>query len=70
MPTFSPYKVYQYSEAMMKNVPEKALKKLQKALLYSNVFYRQTNLQQHKTCRYYILQLRQQKNVILKLTKK
>ena len=30
MPTFSPYEIYQYSEAMLKNLPEKSLKKVKK----------------------------------------
>ena len=35
MPTFSPYKIYQYSDAMLKHLPEKSLKKLQETTLYS-----------------------------------
>ena len=35
MPTFSPYEIYQYSDAMLKDLPEKSLKKLQNDLLYS-----------------------------------
>ena len=35
MPTFSPYEVYQYSDAMLKHLPEKSLKKVQETLLYS-----------------------------------
>ena len=35
MPTFSPYKIYQYSDAMLKHLPEKVLKKLQNDMLYS-----------------------------------
>ena len=34
MPTFSPYEIYQYSDAMLKHLPEKALKKLQNTMLY------------------------------------
>ena len=30
MPTFSPYEIYQYSDAMLKQLPEKTLKKLRK----------------------------------------
>ena len=30
MPTFSPYKIYQYSDVTLKHLPEKALKKLEK----------------------------------------
>ena len=29
MPTFSPNEIYQYSDAMLKDLPEKSLKKLQ-----------------------------------------
>ena len=29
MSTFSPYEIYQYSDAMLKHLPEKLLKKLQ-----------------------------------------
>ena len=41
MPTFPPYEIYQYSDVMLKHLPEKALKKLQDTLLYSkkNVTY-------------------------------
>ena len=35
MPTFSPYEIYQYSDSMLKHLPKKALKKIEKALLYS-----------------------------------
>ena len=34
--TFSPYETYQYSDAMLKQLSEKSLKKLRKTLLYSN----------------------------------
>ena len=30
MPTFSPYEIYQYSDAMLKHLPEKALKNYKK----------------------------------------
>ena len=33
--TFSPYETYQYSDAMLKHLPEKALKNLENDLLYS-----------------------------------
>ena len=36
MPTFSPYEIYQYSDAMLKHLPEKLLNKIQKTLLFSN----------------------------------
>ena len=47
MPTFSPYEIYQYSDAMLKHLPEKSLKNLQKTLLYSNkpVFYNKTTIE-------------------------
>ena len=35
IPTFSPYEIYQYSLAMLKHLPEKALKKLENDFLYS-----------------------------------
>ena len=35
MPTYSPYEIYQYSDAMLKHLPEKALEKLQNDMLYS-----------------------------------
>ena len=35
MPTFSPYEIYNYSDATLKHLPEKALKKIQKIMLYS-----------------------------------
>ena len=35
MPTFSPYEKYQYSDAILKHLPKKALEKLQKTMLYS-----------------------------------
>ena len=35
MSTFSSYEIYQYSDAMLKHLPEKALRKLQNVLLYS-----------------------------------
>ena len=35
MPTFSPYEIQQYSDAMLKHLPEKSLKRLQETFLYS-----------------------------------
>ena len=35
MPTFSSYEIYQYSDAMLKYLPEKGLEKLQNDILYS-----------------------------------
>ena len=34
-PTFSPWEIYQYSDQMLKHLPSKALKTLEKTLLYS-----------------------------------
>ena len=41
LPTFTPWEVYQYSDAMLKHLPKDSLKTLQKHLLYSkeNVYY-------------------------------
>ena len=36
MPTFSPCEIYQYSDTMLKHLPEKSLKKLLKTLLFNN----------------------------------
>ena len=36
IPTFSPYEIYQHSDSMLKNLPEKLLKKKTKTMLYSN----------------------------------
>ena len=40
-PTFTPWEVYQYSDAMLKHLPKDSLKTLQRHLLYSkeNVYY-------------------------------
>ena len=35
IPTFLSYEIYQYSDAMLKHLPEKSLKKLQFNMLYS-----------------------------------
>ena len=34
IPRFSPYKIYQYSDSMLKHLPKNAMKKLEKTLLY------------------------------------
>ena len=46
IPTFSPYEIYQYSDAMLKYLPKDALKKIEKALLYSNkpVYFNDVNM--------------------------
>ena len=46
IPTFSPYEIYQYSDAMLKHLPEKFLKKVEKTLLYSkkSVYFNKTTL--------------------------
>ena len=51
MPTFSPYEIYQYSDARLKHLPETSLKNLQKALLYSNkpVIYNKTTIDRKPT---------------------
>ena len=36
MLTFLPYEIYQYSDTMLKYLPRKSLKRLQKTLSYSN----------------------------------
>ena len=43
-PTFTPWEVYRYSDAMLKHLPHDSLKPLQKHLLYSKqpVYYAQT----------------------------
>ena len=35
IPTFSPYKIYQYSNAMLKRLPINSVKKIEKTMLYS-----------------------------------
>ena len=44
-PTFSPWEVYQYSDAMLKHLPKDSLKTIQKHLLYSKepVYYANTS---------------------------
>ena len=46
MPRISPYEICQYSDAMLKHLTEKSLKKLPKTLLHSNepVVYNKTNI--------------------------
>ena len=46
IPTFSPYEIYQYSDAMLKHLPEKFFKKVEKTLLYSKkpVYFNKTTL--------------------------
>ena len=41
IPTFSPYETYQYADSMLKHLPEKALKTIEKTHLYSKkpVYY-------------------------------
>ena len=45
IPTFSPYKIYQYSDAMLKHLPADALKTIKKTLLCSKkaVYYHDVN---------------------------
>ena len=35
IPTFSPYEIYQYSDAMLKHLPNDALRTVEKTQLYS-----------------------------------
>ena len=35
LPTFSPCEIYQYSDLMLKNLPEKSLEEIEKMMLYS-----------------------------------
>ena len=46
IPTFSPYEIYQYSDAMLKHLPKDALKKIEKTMLYSKetVYYNDVNI--------------------------
>ena len=46
MPTFSSYEIYYYSDAMLKHLPEKSLKRIKKTMLYSNkpVTYNKTTI--------------------------
>ena len=47
IPTFSPYEIYEYSDAMLKHVPADASKTIEKALLYSRkaVYYNDVNIE-------------------------
>ena len=44
--TFSPYKIYQYSDSLLKHLPNDLLKKIENLLLYSKgpVYYNGTSL--------------------------
>ena len=46
IPTFPPYEIYQYANSMLKHLPEKALKTIQKTHLYSKklLFYADMSL--------------------------
>ena len=46
IPTFPPYEIYQYAHSMLKHLPEKALKTIQKTHLYSKklLFYADMSL--------------------------
>ena len=46
IPTFSPYEIYQYSDAMLKHLPKNALKMIEKTHLYSKetVYYNDVNI--------------------------
>ena len=48
IPTFSPYQTYQYTDSMLKHLPEKALKTIEKTHLYSKkpVYYTDTGIDQ------------------------
>ena len=47
IPTFSPYEIYQYSEAMLKHLPKDALKTIEKTHLYSKepIYYDNVNIE-------------------------
>ena len=51
MRTFSAHEIYQYSDTMLKHLPEKALKKIRKTMLYSNktVSYNKSTIDK-RTC--------------------
>ena len=44
IPIFSPYEIYQYSDAMLKHLPKDSLKKIEKTMLYSkqSVYFNKT----------------------------
>ena len=46
IPTFSPYKIYQYSDTMLKHLSKDSLKKIEKTLLYSKqpVYFNKTTI--------------------------
>ena len=46
LPRFSPYKIYQYSDSMVKHLPADTLKTIQKTLLHSKkpVYYTDVNI--------------------------
>ena len=46
IPTFSPYKIYQYSDSMLKHLPAETLKTIEKTFLYSKtpVYYTDVNI--------------------------
>ena len=48
MPTFSPYEIYQYSDSMLKNLPNNSFKKIEKIMLYSkqSIYFNKTSLEQ------------------------
>ena len=47
IPTFSPYEIYQYFDAMLKNLPKNSLKKIEKTMLYSKkpIYFNRTTLE-------------------------
>ena len=47
IPTFSPYEIYQYFDAMLKHLPNDALKTIEKTLLYSKkpVYYNDVEIE-------------------------
>ena len=46
IPTFSPYEIYQYSDAILKHLPKDSLKRIEKTMLYSKepVYLNKTSL--------------------------
>ena len=46
IPTFSPYEIHQYSDAMLKHLPKNSLKKIEKTMLYSKklIYFNKTTL--------------------------
>ena len=47
IPTFSPYEIYQYFDAMLKNLLKNSLKKIEKTMLYSKkpIYFNRTTLE-------------------------